>query len=144
MRQYQEIAFLIKRTTPKKKFGRRIVGTMLSYEFLNKHPVYFAENHVNLIKSNNKNTLFGLAGWLNSRLANFLFSMMNGSSHLSVYELERFPMPKELIVELSSLAMKLYCGEQSQNIQRQIDEKTFDYFNLTQQEQARVKELIQG
>jgi len=86
---------LIKRTTPEKEIGRRIIATLLPKDFLSDFPIYYAENHVNLIKlsepSCDVETLYGISVWLNSKLANFIFSMMNGSAHLSKFELDNMP-----------------------------------------------------
>jgi adenine-specific DNA-methyltransferase len=98
-------SLLIKRTTPRKMQGRRIVACVLPKKFLRDYPIYFCENHVNLVfqKNDTEEYLMGLNIWLNSRLANFLFGMMNGSSHLSKYELGLLPASLDLLKTLSNI-----------------------------------------
>lgn len=141
-------SILLKRTTPNKFLGRRIVATTLSPEFLAQHESYFVENHVNLIRVA-QNTelgsyLAGLSAWLNSRLANFVFGMMNGSSHLSKFELELIPAPKHLFAELNEPASALLtCSrEEWRIIVDEIDERIYGFFGLTAAESARVAQVV--
>lgn len=139
---------LLKRTTPRKVRGRRIVAALLSDDFLAKYPSYFVENHVNLIRATQDRTLerylSGLSAWLNSRLANFVFSMMNGSSHLSKFELELIPAPIPLLEELSDFANTLLTSptEKRKKILDQIDERTFKFFGLSPEESQRVIQVV--
>jgi hypothetical protein len=141
-------AILLKRTTPRKARGRRIVAVLLPDDFLAKYPTYFVENHVNLIRATQRSTadryLSGLSAWLNSRLANFVFSMMNGSSHLSKFELELIPAPMPLLGELSNLACTLPNSpiEKRSKILDQIDELIFMFFGLSQGESRRVIQVV--
>jgi len=145
---YTNRAVLLKRTTPKKVRGRRIVAALLPDDFLVKYPTYFVENHVNLIRTTRNSTpechLFGLSAWLNSRLANFVFSMMNGSSHLSKFELELIPVPIPLLAELGHLANTLLVSpaEKRCEILNQIDERTFKFFWLSPEESQRVVQVV--
>jgi len=139
---------LLKRTTPRKARGRRIVAALLSDDFLAKYPTYFVENHVNLIRATQRSTadryLSGLSAWLNSRLANFIFSMMNGSSHLSKFELELVPAPMPLLGELSDLTNTLLTSptEKRSRILDQIDERAFKFFGLSPEESQRVIQVV--
>ena len=147
MRRYSGTALLLKRTTPVKKAGRRIIGVVLPSDFVNQYPIYFAENHVNIIvpiRGEDDSIIFSLAGWLNSRLANFIFSMMNGSSHLSKYELEQMPSSLDLFEEIHSLSIQI-SNDNNQYISElmeEIDEKIFDFFNLSEIERKRVTKVI--
>jgi len=139
---------LLKRTTPRKARGRRIVAALLADDFLAKYPTYFVENHVNLIRATQRSTadryLSGLSAWLNSRLANFVFSMMNGSSHLSKFELEIIPAPMPLLGELSDLTNILLTSpaETQREILDQIDELIFMFFGLSSEESKRVVQVV--
>lgn len=139
---------LLKRTTPIKVRGRRIVAALLSDDFLAEYPVYFVENHVNLIRATQSGApereLTGLCAWLNSRLANFVFSMMNGSSHLSKFELELIPAPMSLLAELGDLATCLLTSpiEKQREVLRQIDERTFSFFGLSPEESQRIIQIV--
>jgi hypothetical protein len=139
---------LLKRTTPRKARGRRIVAALLSDDFLAEYPIYFVENHVNLIRATQSGApereLIGLCAWLNSKLANFVFSMMNGSSHLSKFELELIPAPMSLLAELGDRAIHLLTSptERQREILRQIDETAFKFFGLSPEESQRITQIV--
>jgi adenine-specific DNA-methyltransferase len=139
---------LLKRTTPEKSRGRRIVAALLPENFLTKYPAYFVENHVNLIRAAQSSTpesyLLGLSAWLNSRLANFVFSMMNGSSHLSKFELQLMPAPILLLAELSAFTDTLLMSPtvKRHEILNQIDEYIFRFFSLSPEESQRVTQVV--
>jgi hypothetical protein len=142
-------AILLKRTTPEKVKGRRIVAALLPDDFLVKYPAYFVENHVNLIRLTQSDTtpeayLSGLSAWFNSRLANFVFSMMNGSSHLSKFELQLMPVPMSLLTELSNFTVAVLAnsGDERHKILNQIDEHIFKFFGLSLEESQRVAQLV--
>lgn len=141
-------SILLKRTTPKKMRGRRVVAATLPSDFLAKYPTYLAENHVNLIRvadnSTSKHLLPGLDAWLNSRLVNFIFGMMNGSSHLSKFELEFIPTPIPLLEELSNLTNNLPASstEKRRVALEQIDNHIFEFFGLSSKEIQRVTQVI--
>ena len=145
---HTSLSILLKRTTPKKMRGRRIVAAMLPDDFLAKYPAYFAENHVNLIHANQSSILdshlFGLCAWLNSKLANFVFGMMNGSSHLSKFELGLIPAPMVLLEEVGDLARNLPASstEERQKLLDQIDEHIFKFFDLSPRECRRVTQVV--
>jgi len=145
---HRDAAILLKRTTPHKTRGRRMVAALLSHSFLAKYPAYFAENHVNLICSTRsgvpEHDLLGLCAWLNSRLANFVFSMMNGSSHLSKFELELIPTPVPLLTELDDLAGNLLASpaEKRREVLDRIDEHISEYFGLSLEESQRVAQVV--
>ncbi|MBI5222783.1 N-6 DNA methylase [Candidatus Micrarchaeota archaeon] len=135
---YSTRSILIKRTTPKKLQGRRIIACELPRKFLENYPVYFCENHVNLIlQKGSENYLGGLTSWLNSRLANFLFGMMNGSSHLSKYELGLLPISLELLQLLgeSKLADK-------NKLLLKSDEIIYSFYKLNTTQIKRINQLI--
>jgi adenine-specific DNA-methyltransferase len=145
---YTQVAILLKRTTPKKFKGRRIIATLLPRYFLDRHPKYFAENHVNLILSleQDEELLLGLVAWLDSRLANFIFGMINGSSHLSKFELEILPLPVSLLAELNKLVAPLYQGNQvplcRTTVMNTIDEYIFNAFALSKVERHRLRASV--
>jgi adenine-specific DNA-methyltransferase len=146
---YENTSILLKRTTPKIMRGRRIVATMLLNDFVERYGGYFAENHVNVIVPQQDDAtsrqLLGLCAWLNSRLANFAFGMINVSSHLSKFDLSLIPVPISLLTELSSLAERLADNlpdEQIKETLERIDEKVFVFFGLSSKESQRVRQVV--
>lgn len=139
---------LLKRTIPKKLGGRRIVAAMLPDDFLVEYPAYFAENHVNLICATQDDVsghyMIGLCAWLNSRLANFVFGMMNGSSHLSKFELGLIPTPVALIAELAHVASALPHSpiEDQRQLLDEIDRCVSDFFGLAARESQRLARVV--
>jgi adenine-specific DNA-methyltransferase len=136
---YSVRSILIKRTTPKKLQGRRIIACEIPATFLENYPVYFCENHVNLIllKSGSQTSLTSLNAWLNSKLANFLFGMMNGSSHLSKYELGLLPVSKELLYLLESIDVT-----DKQSFSFKADEAIFKFYGLDAAQIKRISHLV--
>jgi adenine-specific DNA-methyltransferase len=147
---YESAAILIKRTTPKIVRGRRIVAAVLFNDFLKRYPSYFAENHVNIVVAESGSPsdrhLLGLCAWLNSRLASFAFGMMNASSHLSKLDLSLVPLPVSLLPELGDLARQVTeapaDGQGKHKILDQIDERLFDFFQLSPAESRRVRQVV--
>ena len=135
---YAKPSILIKRTTPKMQ-GRRIVACELPRKFLESYPVYFCENHVNLVlqKKVSENQLAGLTAWLNSRLANFLFGMMNGSSHLSKYELGLLPVPLELLHKLGG-----FKSTEKSILLSKVDDTVYSFYKLSTAQINRINQLI--
>jgi len=139
---------LLKRTTPRIMRGRRIVAAMLPNDFLTKYPAYFAENHVNIILAKQSSTsnhhLLGLCAWLNSRLANFAFGMMNVSSHLSKFDLSLIPVPISLLAGLGDLVINSLDSpiEEQRETLDQIDEHIFRFFGLLPEESQRVLQIV--
>lgn len=137
---------LVKRTTPK-KWGHRVIATLLPYNFYTQYPAYFVENHVNVIQPAAHTPaplLTGLVGWLNSRLLSFVFQMMNGSAHLSLQELISFPMPSPLIAQLASSTQDLMraTGERRERLWTDLNQFIYDYFELNDHERARINSWI--
>jgi len=136
---YSTRSILIKRTTPKKMQGRRIIACELPKRFLEDYPVYFCENHVNLVlrKNDSEGYLAGLTAWLNSRLANFLFGMMNGSSHLSKYELGLLPVSIELLQLLGGIKLA-----DKNKLLLKSDEIIYSFYKLNVTQIKRINQLI--
>lgn len=146
---YENTSILLKRTTPRIMRGRRIVATMLLNDFVERYGGYFAENHVNIIVPQHDDTtsrhLLGLCAWLNSRLANFAFGMINVSSHLSKFDLSLIPVPISLLTELSGLAESLtddLTDEQRKETLDRIDDRVFGFFGLSSEESQRVRQVV--
>lgn len=145
---HKNASILLKRTTPRIMRGRRIVAAMLPNDFLEKYTAYFAENHVNIILATQSSTpnyhLLGLCAWLNSRLANFAFGMMNVSSHLSKFDLSLIPVPISLLAGLADLvthSLGSPIKEQRETLD-QIDGHIFWFFGLSPEESQRVLRII--
>lgn len=136
---YSTRSILIKRTTPKKMRGRRIIACKLPEKFIEDYPVYFCENHVNLVlpKNGSKIYLIGLTAWLNSSLTNFLFGMLNGSSHISKYEIMLLPISLELLDLLSGI--KINDRKESM---RRIDEAIFNFYQLDYSQIKRITQVV--
>lgn len=137
---------LVKRTTPK-KWGHRVIAALLPASFHTQYPVYFVENHVNVIRmgvNTSTSLLTGMTGWLNSRLLSFVFQTMNGSAHLSLQELMSLPMPTPLIVQLAPLTQDLIQanGEQRERLWTDLNQLIYDYFELSVHERERVDSWI--
>lgn len=146
---YEGSSILLKRTTPKIMGGRRIVATMPGDGFLRRYGGYFAENHVNVVVALDIDAqsydLLGLCAWLNSRLANFIFGMINVSSHLSKFDLSLIPVPVSLLAELGELARCLTDDptmEKRQTALGQIDETVSSFFGLSTEESQRVRQAV--
>ena len=145
---YTSESILLKRTTPKVMRGRGIVAAMLPSDFCNEYSAYLAENHVNIILLRQSlipaGHLVGLCAWLNSSLANFVFSMMNGSSHLSKFELELIPVPLPLLAQLGDLAKTSVTNPMASRLKilSRIDDLIFGFFGLSTEESERVVRVI--
>ena len=145
---YNSASVLVKRTTPQVMRGRRIVAAYLPSEFLKKYPGYFVENHANitLLKRGEQDEyqLAGLCAWLNSRLVNFLFGLVNVSSHLSLFDLSLIPLPTPLLRELADLLIIVPDGSiaERRQVQDRIDERAFRYFGLSPTESQRVLQVV--
>lgn len=146
---YNQHTLLIQRTTAKKT-GRRIIGALTNGSTLFNNG-YYVENHVNVIQSTNMNQtandllfLWGLTGWVNSRLLNFVFDMINGSAHISTYELDLLPLPSELIPALVSLTQRIAHLSNGRFVAstEKLDDLIFDFFHLTKSQRERLKVKI--
>ena len=115
---HSQPSLLVQRTTPR-KVGRRLIIGMTSDEFYSKHPRYFLENHINYIKvldDENVNLLYGLMGWLNSDLINFVFQLRNGNTHISAFELGLLPVNSKMVEQFVDLTKTItYAETQEQN-----------------------------
>jgi len=139
-------AILLQRTTPRKA-GRRLVAGYTTVRFLEQYPQYFLENHVNYAKILPTSHLRsdGVLGWLNSDILNFIFQLRNGTSHISIYELNLLPIPHDLLVEISEGVMWILSS--TSDIQRkryivELNEFMFDWFGLSVQHRQRISEVL--
>lgn len=134
---------LVQRTTPR-KVGRRLAAAVLPSEFCKQHNAYFLENHVIYVKSTNENLLYGLMSWLNSDLVNFLFQMRNGTTHLSVSEMNILPLNIDLLYNISSLSEKMYASvphELNKSVFR-LNDFIFDWLRLESKHRERIREVL--
>jgi adenine-specific DNA-methyltransferase len=98
---------LVKRVTAKEQ-TQRIIATLIPVSLSN----FFIENHSNIISSASWNFIDQLCilGYLNSSIANYLFTLLNGNTQVSATELRVLPFPKmtdEQKIKLSSLVKKI-------------------------------------
>jgi len=145
-RQHTERLVLVKRTTPKKR-GRRIVAALIPEEFVAAYPAFFVENHLNTIKTLSENDLAflkGLVGWLNSRLLNFVFLLMNGTSHISVFELNLLPTPVSWLPQLADAVDKLSeaPAHEKHALWSALDKRIYDFCSLTKAERERIDACV--
>ncbi|MCA9943953.1 MAG: N-6 DNA methylase [Anaerolineales bacterium] len=140
-------AILLQRTTPRKA-GRRLVSGYTPEHFLEKHPLYFLENHVNYIKSPAESVLdlYGILGWLNSDILNFIFQLRNGTSHISIFELSLLPIPSHDILAQLSKNVRGFLQSSSEKGYRnrlaEMNEFVFDLFDLGPRYRERIAEVL--
>jgi adenine-specific DNA-methyltransferase len=139
-------ALLVQRTTPR-KVGRRLIVGMPSDKFYIDYPRYFLENHINYIKvldDENINLLYGLMGWLNSDLINFVFQLRNGNTHVSAFELGLFPVNLEMVEQLVDLTKDITNAEtQERNGYIEILNKTlYDWLHLGPRHRSRIADVL--
>lgn len=139
-------SILVKRTTPKKR-GRRIMAALIPEEFISDSPAFFVENHLNIIEAlcdDDLALLNGLVGWLNSRLLNFVFHVMNGTSHISIFELNLLPLPISWLPQLANDVDELsqMHGTEGSTLWSALDRRIYDFYDLTDAERKRVDILI--
>ena len=143
---HSQPALLVQRTTPR-KVGRRLIVGMPSDEFYSEHSRYFLENHINYIKvldNKNVNLLYGLMGWLNSDLINFVFQLRNGNTHVSAFELGLLPVNLEIVKQLVDLT-KAIINAEPQERNRHIDtlNKTiYDWLGLGPKHRSRIANVL--
>jgi adenine-specific DNA-methyltransferase len=145
-RQHAGRLVLVKRTTPKKR-GRRIVASLIPEEFVNECPTFFVENHLNIIKAISEDdlaSLKGLVGWLNSRLLNFVFELMNGTSHISVFELSLLPIPALWLPQIADVVDELAeTSRHERSTQWSVlDRDIYELYGLAKAERERIDACI--
>ena len=143
---HSQPALLVQRTTPR-KVGRRLIVGMPSDEFYVKYPKYFLENHINYIRvldTEKINLLYGLMGWLNSDLINFVFQLRNGNTHVSVFELGLFPINLEMVKQLVDLTKTITDAEtQERNGHIEIlNETIYDWLDLGPRHRSRIADVL--
>jgi adenine-specific DNA-methyltransferase len=143
---HSQPALLVQRTTPR-KVGRRLIVGMPSDEFYVKYPKYFLENHINYIRvldTEKINLLYGLMGWLNSDLINFVFQLRNGNTHVSAFELGLFPINLEMVKQLVDLTKTITDAEtQERNGHIEIlNETIYDWLDLGPRHRSRIADVL--
>ena len=143
---HSQPALLVQRTTPR-KVGRRLIVGMPSEAFYVDYPRYFLENHINYIKvldDEDVNLLYGLMGWLNSDLINFVFQLRNGNTHVSAFELGLFPVHLEIVKQLVDLTKAITNTEtQERNSHIETLNKTiYDWLGLGPKHQSRIANVL--
>ena len=143
---HSQPALLVQRTTPR-KVGRRLIVGMPSDKFYSDYPRYFLENHINYIKvldDKNISLLYGLMGWLNSDLINFVFQLRNGNTHVSAFELGLFPVNLEMVEQLADLTKDITNAEiQERNGHIEIlNETIYDWLDLRPRHRSRIADVL--
>lgn len=143
---------LIQRTTSRDQM-HRIIATMLPATFMTEHPAYLIENHVNYVsgvfvegigRADSEDAPLGFAlGLLNSRLVNFLFAALSGTTQVSAAELRLLPLlypgPKEA-ARLTALVERRMraTGSIAQRLEWTIDRLVYSWYGLTDREQCLI------
>jgi len=145
-KRHSGLVLLIQRTTPRKA-GRRLVAGMLPREFHVQYPAYFVENHVNYIhalEDNARALMYALNAWLNSDIMNFAFQLRNGTAHVSVFELQTFPVSIELLKSMSQQAVNLVeaTGEQRHDMIDHFNAHIFDWIGLGPRHRLRIARVL--
>ena len=143
---HSQPALLVQRTTPR-KVGRRLIVGMPSDEFYADYPRYFLENHINYIKvraNDDKDLLYGLMGWLNSDLINFVFQLRNGNTHVSAFELGLFPVNLEMVKQLVDLTKAITDADTRERNGRIeiLNETIYDWLNLGPRHRSRIADVL--
>ena len=143
---HSQPALLVQRTTPR-KVGRRLIVGMPCEKFYDDYPRYFLENHVNYITvqtDEDKNLLYGLMGWLNSDLINFVFQLRNGNTHISAFELGLFPVHIEIVKQLvdqTKTITKAKIQERNGSIEI-LNETIYDWLDLGPRHRSRIADVL--
>ena len=126
---------LVKRVTAKEQ-SRRIVATQVP----SLTTPYFVENHSNVLlseKATSEDKLF-LIAYLNSKLADYIFRLINGNTQVSATELRIFPiiivpenMKQSIISNTYELLFSTKDSLQKQSYSREIDELLFNSIELS-------------
>ena len=143
---HSQPALLVQRTTPR-KVGRRLIVGMPCKKFYDDYPRYFLENHVNYITvqaDEDKNLLYGLMGWLNSDLINFVFQLRNGNTHISAFELGLFPVNLEIVKQLVDQTKTITNAKiQERNGPIEIlNETIYDWLGLGPKHRSRIADVL--
>ena len=143
---HSQPTLLVQRTTPR-TVGRRLIVGMTSDEFYSKYPRYFLENHINYIQvriGEDKNLLYGLMGWLNSDLINFVFQLRNGNTHVSAFELGLLPVDLEIVKQLADQTKTITDAKiQERNGPIEILNKTiYDWLDLGPKHRSRIADVL--
>ena len=139
-------SILVQRTTPR-KVGRRLVAAMLDEVFVQKYPKYFLENHVNYILSPHDTTddLYGLLGWLNSDLINFMFQLRNGTTQVSIFELKLLPVQADLLSTIAPYSKDIMATFEPDARMKKfetLNEYIYEVFELTPQHSERIQDVL--
>jgi|GEM_PF-4451059 len=135
---------LIQRTTPR-KVGRRLVATMITRDFSEEHGMYFLENHVIHIKSGYTDLLYGLMGWMNSDIINFIFQMRNGTAHTSVSEIQRLPIDLRLVQMISPICQLVINTTEvalRNTLITEINTTLYNELGITDDQVARIETVL--
>ena len=126
---------LVKRVTAKEQ-SRRLVATQVP----SLTTPYFVENHSNVLlseKATSEDKLF-LIAYLNSKLADYIFRLINGNTQVSATELRIFPiiivpenMKQSIISNTYELLFSTKDSLQKQSYSREIDELLFNSIELS-------------
>ncbi len=134
---------LLQRTTaPEQRW--RLIATLLPPTFAQQHPQYLIENHVNFIDGATVQQveipLEYVLGLLNSKLINFLFAALSGTTQVSAWELQHLPLLFSQHVPLNQYVIARLAAKdaEAEELERQIDTCIYDLYELSPSERELV------
>jgi adenine-specific DNA-methyltransferase len=129
---------LIQRTTSRDQL-QRVLATLPPSRFSADHPAYLVENHVNYVDralvDGAPVPLAYVLGLLNSRLINYLFAALNGTTQVSAVELRLLPLVYPGPGEAAKLAALVQCrlqvaGAAVREVEAAIDRLVYGWYSL--------------
>jgi len=135
-------AILVQRTTAREQ-PRRLVAAYPE-EFLTNQEQYAVENHLNCIvqvDSTSPVSAWYVLGLLNSKLYDYVFRILNGSTQVSATELDLLPVPIQVSSFLQgAVTERAVALQQCWNAQvdAEIDNLVFSIFGLTPRQRAAI------
>lgn len=135
-------AILVQRTTAQEQ-PRRLVAAYPE-EFLSDQEQYAVENHLNCIvrvDPTSPVSAWYVLGLLNSKLYDYVFRILNGSTQVSATELDLLPVPIQVSSFLQVAVMERAVALQqcwNDQVDAEIDNLVFSIFGLTPRQRAAI------
>jgi adenine-specific DNA-methyltransferase len=134
---------LLQRTTAPEQ-RRRLIATLLPSPFAQEYPQYLIENHVNFIDGatvqQEEIPLEYVLGLLNSKLVNFLFAALSGTTQVSAWELQHLPLLFSQHAPLHQYVIARLTAQEveAEELERQIDAFVYQLYELSPSERELV------
>jgi adenine-specific DNA-methyltransferase len=131
---------VVKRVTAKEQ-RRRLEAAYVPATYRQGTDGFFLENHLNFIVKQRRDCTYSLrylTAILNSRLADFLFRMVNGNTQVSATELNMLPIPpgQPALDQIEALAQRATetSGPGREKILRELDHVVYGLYDLSEPE----------